>query len=270
MVRKTIFIIFLLQTATIFGQLLEETERILKMQALQGQRQDTTPSPRQEFHPPSSPPPSVQSPMSQEQSVIFKEEPLRKEIIVLSDLLLITIDKNYVVAVDGNGYADMPILGLLKVAGLSVDDLLYRYKSVTAIPVTIQIISNPQLSLLGQSKVPQYVNVIGDFVRPGVAPPGTLGSCVANAMGLNPTATGKLYIYHRGKTEKLDFNKIMKQTPEKLNLFIPPGATLYAEKSSGSKTLEGVGGVFGRLRDISLTIIAFIELDGYAKRQGWW
>jgi hypothetical protein len=34
--------------------------------------------------------------------------------------------------------------------------------------------------------------------------------------------------------------------------------------------LENVGNVFSRLRDIALTVIAWIELDNYARQRGWW
>jgi len=270
-------------------QLLEDTRRLLQLQGLQGPSQSVQESVGQEEVSPAVAPqqqrmfenvpllqpaqqPSSTPSAQQEGEFEFKELPQKSDEIVLpSDVLVIkTAKMNYIVGVDQSGYADLPNVGVRQTSGLRVSKIEEMIFNVTGEQPKIDVITSPRLSLTVQSAVPQYVSLLGDFMRPTISLPGSLGFCIGNAMGLNPTASGKLLIYSRGKVEKLDFNYIIRHQPEKLNIYLEPGTVVYAEKSSGWLSLENVGNVFSRLRDIALTVIAWIELDNYGRQRGWW
>ena len=270
-------------------QLLEDTRRLLQLQGLQGPSQSVQESVGQEEVSPAVAPqqqkmfesvpllqptqqtsaiPSVQ----QESGFEFKELPQKSDEIVLpSDVLVIrTARMNYIVGVDQSGFADLPNVGVRQISGQRVSKIEEMIFNTTGEQPKIDVITSPRLSLTVQSAVPQYVSLLGDFMRPTISPPGSLGFCIGNAMGLNQTSSGKLLVYSRGRIEKLDFNHIIRHQPEKLNIYLEPGTVVYAEKSSGWLSLENVGNVFARLRDIALTVIAWIELDNYGRQRGWW
>ena len=270
-------------------QLLEDTRRLLQLQGLQGPSQSVQESAvPQEVSPAVAPQqqkmfesapllqpaqqPSAAPSAQQESGFEFKELPQKSdEVILPSDVLVIkTAKMNYIVGVDQNGYADLPNIGVRQISGQRVSKIEEMIFNATGKQPKIEVITSPRLSLTIQSAVPQYVSLLGDFMRPTVSPPGSLGFCIGNAMGLNQTASGKLLVYTRGKVEKLDFNHIIRHQPEKLNIYLEPGTVVYAEKSSGWLSLENVGNVFSRLRDIALTVIAWIELDNYGRQRGWW
>jgi protein involved in polysaccharide export with SLBB domain len=270
-------------------QLLEDTRRLLQLQGLQGPSQSVQESAvPQEVSPAVAPQqqkmfesipllqptqqPSAIPSVQQESGFEFKELPQKSDEVVLpSDVLVIkTAKMNYIVGVDQNGFADLPNIGVRQVSGLRVSKIEEMIFNMTGEQPKIDVITSPRLSLTIQSAVPQYVSLLGDFMRPTISPPGSLGVCIGNAMGLNQTASGKLLVYTRGRIEKLDFNYIIRHQPEKLNIYLEPGTVVYAEKSSGWLSLENVGNVFSRLRDIALTVIAWIELDNYGRQRGWW
>jgi protein involved in polysaccharide export with SLBB domain len=270
-------------------QLLEDTRRLLQLQGLQGPSQSVQESAVPQEVPSAVAPqqqrmfesvpllqPAQQSAATssaqQESGFEFKELPQKSDEVVLpSDVLVIrTAKMNYIVGVDQSGYADLPNVGVRQVSGQRVSKIEEMIFNATGEQPKIDVITSPRLSLTIQSAVPQYVSLLGDFMRPTISPPGNLGFCIGNAMGLNSTASGKLLIYTRGKVEKLDFNYIIRHQPEKLNIYLEPGTVVYAEKSSGWLSLENVGNVFSRLRDIALTVIAWIELDNYGRQRGWW
>jgi len=272
-----------------FCQLLEDTRRLLQLQGLQGPSQSVQESavpqevssavvPQQQKMFESAPllqpaqQPSATPSSQQEGGFEFKELPQKSdEVILPSDVLVIkTARMNYIVGVDQNGFADLPNFGVRQISGQRVSKIEEMIFNATGEQPKIEVITSPRLSLTIQSAVPQYVSLLGDFMRPTISPPGSLGFCIGNAMGLNQTASGKLLVYTRGKIEKLDFNHIIRHQPEKLNIYLEPGTVVYAEKSSGWLSLENIGNVFSRLRDIALTVIAWIELDNYGRQRGWW
>jgi protein involved in polysaccharide export with SLBB domain len=270
-------------------QLLEDTRRLLQLQGLQGPSQSVQESAvPQEVSPAVAPQqqrmfesvpllqpaqqPSAAPSVQQESGFEFKELPQKSDEVVLpSDVLVIkTARMNYIVGVDQNGYADLPNIGVRQVSGQRVSKIEEMIFNTTGEQPKIEVITSPRLNLTIQSAIPQYVSLLGDFMRPTISPPGSLGFCIGNAMGLSQTASGKLLIYTRGKVEKLDFNYVIRHQPEKLNIYLEPGTVVYAEKSGGWLSLENVGNVFARLRDIALTVIAWIELDNYGRQRGWW
>jgi len=268
MKAKFVLSSFFIFVSLVFSQgLLEETRKLLQLQGMQSeqQRQSTQQYPTE---PSVVVQPYVTSPSMSEQ-IEVKEIP-KREMILPSDILIVRTAKvSYVIGVDKDGYAEFPF-GVRKVAGLTPLQIEEMFYTATNGKVSVEIGTSPKLSSLLPTIMPQYVSLIGDFVRPGVTPPGSLGFCIGSAMGLNQTASGKLRIYSRGKIEKLDLYHILKIQPEKLNMYIEPGSIIYAEKSSGWINLENVGNVFAKLRDVALTIIAWIELDNYARQRGWW
>ena len=267
MKRQLIVINIIVFVGVLFSQgLLEETRRLLQLQGMQGEQQKQT---QQYYAEPSSISSASVMDTTMNKQFEVKEVP-KREIILPSDILFVKTEKiNYAIGVDKDGYAEFPF-GVRKIAGLTPLQVEEMFFSATGEKATVEIGTSPKLSYTLATIMPQYVSLIGDFVRPGVSMPGSLGFCVGNAMGLNQTASGKLRIYTRGKIEKLDFYHILKTQPEKLNMYIEPGSIIYAEKNSGWINLETVGNVFARLRDVALTIIAWIELDNYARQRGWW
>ena len=275
--RKVLsFVIFLgFSFNAVFGQLLDETRRLLQLQGIATQQQQDVES--------SVPPVVAPQPMYPTQPVSpaptptvgeqfeIKEPPERgTDKILPSDVIVIrTRAGNYVVGVDKAGYAELPI-GVRHVLGLTPQKIEEMIFDATGEQVSVEVITSPKLSGTIQTIIPQYVSLLGDFMRPTISPPGSLGFCLGNAMGLNPTASGKLRIYSRGKVQTVDYYQMLKKQPEMLNIYIEPGSVIIAEKSSGWWNLESVGNVFARLRDVALTIIAWIELDSYGRQRGWW
>lgn len=259
------------------AQLLEETRRLLQYQGLAGEQQP--PSRPQEFPSSQSVPslspagPSITQPLQTPQQQIKTAEPPGDAVVTIlpSDVLIIQLPgENHIIGVDKEGYANLPYVGIKKVEGLKELDIRRMIREATNQTPEVRILTSPKIDASIQFMIPQYVNIVGDFNLPTVSPPGSLSFCIAQARGLSPTATGKIYIHQRDRVWSVDFYSVIKKDPSKLNIYIPAGSTIYAEKAAGHKVLENTGSVFSRLRDIALTLIAFIELDTYGRQRGWW
>jgi protein involved in polysaccharide export with SLBB domain len=174
-------------------QLLEDTRRLLQLQGLQGPSQSVQESVvPQEVSPAVAPQqqkfesvpllqpaqqPSTTPSVQQESGFEFKELPRKNDEVVLpSDVLVIrTARMNYIVGVDQSGYADLPNVGVRQISGQRVSKIEEMIFNVTGEQPKIEVITSPRLSLTIQSAVPQYVSLLGDFVRPTISPPGSLG-----------------------------------------------------------------------------------------------
>lgn len=156
-------------------------------------------------------------------------------ILESGDLLDVAVagapEYHYEVRITSTGYASLPMLGNLKIAGLSTPE------AETAIADRLQengYFNDPQVSLFVKDYAAAGISVLGEVQKPGIYPlPGnrTLLDAISAGGGLTPTAGKTATITHRGKRDKPEVIPLSQADGQMTNVSVQPGDTVVISKA---------------------------------------
>lgn len=156
-------------------------------------------------------------------------------ILESGDLLDVAVagapEYRYEVRITSTGYASLPMLGNLKIAGLSTPE------AETAIAHRLQengFFNDPQVSLFVKDYAAAGISVLGEVQKPGIYPlPGkrTLLDAISAGGGLTPTAGKMATITHRGKRDTPEIVPLSHADGQMTNVAVQPGDTVVISKA---------------------------------------
>jgi polysaccharide export outer membrane protein len=163
--------------------------------------------------------------------------PLTDLVIGEGDLLQITLygvpDFNQHVRVESSGEVSLPMIGAVKVIGLSTEQ---TERMIEKELKDKGFYNNPQVNVLQQEFGGQGISVMGEVQKPGVYPvltPRKLFDMLSAAGGTTPKAGRDILISHRtdpGKVQKLTFSSDTDKQME-ANVEVFPGDTIVITKA---------------------------------------
>jgi polysaccharide biosynthesis/export protein len=153
------------------------------------------------------------------------------------DLLQVTVfgasDYNYDVRVAGDGFVNLPFVGLVHVSGLTTrqaaSDLQSRLSQGG-------YFNNPQVGVFVKEYATQGVTVLGEVQKPGVYPlmgARTLFDMLSFAQGTTPTAGDKVSVIHRDRPQQPEIVKLTYDGEDspRSNVPVLPGDTIVVQKA---------------------------------------
>lgn len=164
------------------------------------------------------------------------ETPPSGMMITNGDLLEVTVydtDFDKQVRVDESGTISLPMLGPVKVSGLSIDEA----ENTLAKEFSARgYFNDPQVTVFEREYATQAISVLGEVQKPGLYPlPGerTLFDAIAAAGGTTEKAGNKVTITHRGHTEQPEVIPFSYKPgePSGTNPRIYPGDTVVVSKA---------------------------------------
>tara|TARA_B100000965_G_scaffold406480_1_gene445631 strand:+ start:5193 stop:5762 length:570 start_codon:yes stop_codon:yes gene_type:complete len=149
---------------------------------------------------------------------VFQEEDLYKEVRVAADGMIV-----------------LPLIGKVKVAGMTVSEAQEKIREL----YDQKYLVDPQINLLVIQYAPRRVQVLGQVNQPGyvIIPPEeemTLAQAISGAHGMTLRADPKNVKIKRvadGKTKvfTINFNEILRN-PEAKDVYVHDGDTIYVEE----------------------------------------
>lgn len=156
-------------------------------------------------------------------------------ILESGDLLDVAVagapEYRYEVRITSTGYASLPMLGNLKIAGLSTP------QAEAAIAQRLQengFFNDPQVSVFVKDYAGAGISVLGEVQKPGIYPlPGnrTLLDAISAGGGLTPTAGKMVTITHRGQKDKPEAVPLSEGNGQMTNVAVQPGDTVVVSKA---------------------------------------
>jgi polysaccharide biosynthesis/export protein len=153
------------------------------------------------------------------------------------DLLLVTVfgasDYNHEVRVAGDGSVNLPFIGPVQVAGLTIrevaSDLQVRLSQGG-------YFNNPQVGIFVKEYATQGVSVLGEVQKPGIYPllgARTLFDLLSAAQGTTQTASDKVSITHRDRPQHPEIIKLSYDVKDSAQSNVPvfPGDTIVVQKA---------------------------------------
>jgi polysaccharide export outer membrane protein len=169
------------------------------------------------------------------------------------------------VRVDLNGVVSLPLIGDLRLAGLTVRDaqLLIARELIER-----QLVKKPEVSLFIEEFATQGITVYGEVSTPGIYPlmgPHKLYDAISAAGGLTLKAGRTVTILHTGRLaseEVIDLSG--GKTLEQANVTISPGDTIIVSKAGVVYVLGEVNkpGAFLMENNTSISLLKSIALAG--------
>jgi polysaccharide export outer membrane protein len=169
------------------------------------------------------------------------------------------------VRVDLNGVVSLPLIGDLRLAGLTVRDaqLLIARELIER-----QLVKKPEVSLFIEEFATQGITVYGEVSTPGIYPlmgPHKLYDAISAAGGLTLKAGRTVTILHAGRRaseEVIDLSG--GKTLEQANVTISPGDTIIVSKAGVVYVLGEVNkpGAFLMENNTSMSLMKAIALAG--------
>jgi polysaccharide export outer membrane protein len=137
----------------------------------------------------------------------LSSRPNAQEILIgAGDLIEVSVygtsDFNREVRVNDNGEVSLPLLGSVKIAGLSTAQ---AGEEIAKLLTDGQYFNNPQVSVFEKEYSNQGVSVLGEVQKPGIYPllgERTLFDALSAAGGTTPKAGKRVTIAHRGQTDR--------------------------------------------------------------------
>lgn len=190
------------------------------------------------------------------------------------DLLEISVfeipELSQTIRISGAGSVEFPLIGSVAVAGKTTsqaaqiigDELRHR-----------DFVKNPVVNILVKQFATQGVSVLGEVRKPGVYTiigPRRLMDVVAEAGGLEPTASSEIQIQHRGTGEVQNLKLLNTSSDQnfKSNVMISPGDTILVSRASIVYVVGDVNkpGGFAMQDGGSLSTLQVIALAGGTNR----
>ena len=167
--------------------------------------------------------------------------------------------------VDSNGFVSLPLLGDIKLAGLTVRDaqLLIARELVQR-----QMVIKPEVSLFIEEYATQGITVYGEVNSPGIYPlmgPHRLFDAISAAGGFAPNAGHIVTIVHKASTDRgqvIDLSS--NQNEEQTNVMIYPRDTIIVSKAGVVYVLGEVNkpGAFLMPNNSSISLMKAIAMAG--------
>jgi polysaccharide export outer membrane protein len=136
------------------------------------------------------------------------------------------------VRVDSNGMVTLPLIGDLKLAGLTVRDAQHLIGDKL---IELEMVKKPQVSLLIVEFATQGTTVSGEVNTPGIYPlmgPHRLYDAISAAGGLTVKAGRTVTIIHAGQKDHPEIITLPEGTSfEQANVTIYPGDTIIVSKT---------------------------------------
>ena len=168
------------------------------------------------------------------------------------------------IRVDSNGSVSLPLIGDLKLAGLTVRDaqLLIARELVHR-----QLVLNPEVSIFIEAFATQGITVYGEVNMPGIYPlmgPHRLFDAVSAAGGFTPNAGHTLTILHKEVKDREEVIDLGGQNDEQTNVMIYPGDTIIVSKAGVVYVLGEVNkpGAFLMGNNTSISLMKAIAMAG--------
>lgn len=156
-------------------------------------------------------------------------------ILASGDLLEVTVagapEYRYEVRITSSGDASLPMLGKLKIAGLTTP------QAEAAVAQRLQAngyFNNPQVAIFVKDYAAAGISVLGEVQKPGIYPlPGnrTLLDAISAGGGLTPRAGKVATITHRGAKDQPEAVSLSQADGQTTNVEIQPGDTIVISKA---------------------------------------
>jgi polysaccharide biosynthesis/export protein len=183
------------------------------------------------------------------------------------DLLLVTVfgasDYNHEVRVATDGSVNLPLIGAVKVAGLTprevASDLQTRLSKGG-------YFNNPEVSVFIKEYATQGISVLGEVQKPGIYPllgSRTLFDVLSAASGTTQTAGNKVYVTHRDRPQQPEVVKLTYDASGVVQSNVPvlPGDTIIVPKAGMVYVVGNVQKPTGiAMVDPGLTVLKAIAL----------
>jgi polysaccharide export outer membrane protein len=172
-------------------------------------------------------------------STLASQEPFHSAstniILESGDLLEVSVagapEYHYEVRVTSTGDASLPMLGNLKIAGLSTP------QAETAIAQRLQqrgFFNDPQVSVFVKEYAAAGISVLGEVQKPGIYPlPGnrTLLDAISAGGGVTPRAGKTVTITHRDGKDRPETIPLSQGNGQMTNVAVQPGDTIVVSKA---------------------------------------
>jgi polysaccharide export outer membrane protein len=153
------------------------------------------------------------------------------------DLLLVTVfgasDYNHEVRVAGDGSVNLPFIGPVQVAGLTIREVASDLEERLS---EGGYFNNPQVGIFVKEYATQGVSVLGEVQKPGIYPllgARTLFDVLSAAQGTTQTASDKVSITHRDRSQHPEIIKLSYNVKDSAQSNVPvfPGDTIVVQKA---------------------------------------
>jgi polysaccharide export outer membrane protein len=169
------------------------------------------------------------------------------------------------VRIDSNGVVSLPLIGDLRLAGMTVRDAQLSIANELA---EHQLVKRPEVSLFIEEFATQGVTVYGEVSAPGIYPlmgPHTLYDAISAAGGLTLKAGRTVTVLHGGRRDQEEVVELSGDEPvEKANVTISPGDTIVVSKAGVVYVMGEVNkpGAFLMENNTSMSLMKAIALAG--------
>jgi polysaccharide export outer membrane protein len=169
------------------------------------------------------------------------------------------------VRVDTNGYVSLPLIGDLKLSGVTVRDAQLR---IAHMLVNLELVKQPQVSLFVEEFATQGITVYGEVTAPGIYPllgPHTLYDAISAAGGLTLKAGHSVTVMHAGQPHAEEVVDLPGDgTPGKADVMLTPGDTVVVSKTGVVYVLGEVNkpGAFLMENNTTMSLLKAVALAG--------
>jgi len=173
------------------------------------------------------------------------------------------------VRVDSNGSVSLPLVGDIKLAGMTVREAQLHIADKL---VRLDLVKKPQVSLFVEEFATQGVTVYGEVSAPGIYPligPHNLFDAISAAGGLTPKAGHTVTVLHAGKKGPEEVVDLPSNgSPGESNVTISPGDTVVVSKTGVVYVLGEVfkPGAFLMENNTSMSLLKAMALAGSATK----
>jgi polysaccharide biosynthesis/export protein len=169
------------------------------------------------------------------------------------------------VRVDSHGVVSLPLIGDLKLAGMTVRD---AQLSIAHELVDRQLVKRPEVSLFIEESAAQGITVSGEVNTPGIYPlagPHKLYQAISAAGGLTAKAGHRVIILHAGRDDRKEvIDLLADESLDKVNVAVYPGDTIIVSKAGVVYVVGEVNkpGAFLMEDNTSMSLMKAIALAG--------
>ncbi|MGZ4899972.1 MAG: polysaccharide biosynthesis/export family protein [Candidatus Angelobacter sp.] len=153
------------------------------------------------------------------------------------DLLQVSVfgapDYNYDVRVADDGYVNLPLIGTVRVAGMTPREVAADLRGQLS---QHGYFNNPEVGVLVKEYATQGVSVLGEVQKPGIYPllgARTLFDLISAAQGTTPTAGDRVSVIHRDRPQQPEIVKLNYDARDSTQSNVPvfPGDTIVVQKA---------------------------------------
>jgi polysaccharide export outer membrane protein len=173
------------------------------------------------------------------------------------------------VRVDSNGYVSLPLIGDMKLSGMTVRDAQLQIAQKL---IDLDLVKKPEVSLFVEEFATQGITVYGEVASPGIYPllgPHTLYDAISAAGGLTVKAGRTVTVMHAGQSRPEEIIDLPGDgTPGKADVMLSPGDTVVVSKTGVVYVLGEVNkpGAFLMENNTTMSLLKAVALAGSATK----